>query len=105
MPTYVYRCSACDDTFETFQRITEPALDACPNGHQGTVKRVMQPVAVAFRGEGFHINDYAPKSGGSETKGSETKGSETKTEDKPVEAKAEAKPETPAPAASAEPTP
>ena len=61
MPTYVYRCSECDSTFEAFQRITEDPLTDCPNGHHGTVKRVIQPVAIAFSGSGFHINDYASK--------------------------------------------
>lgn len=61
MPTYVYRCSECETTFEAFQRITEDPLQDCPNGHHGTVKRVIQPVAIAFSGSGFHINDYASK--------------------------------------------
>lgn len=65
MPTYVYRCSECDTTFEAFQRITENPLTDCPNGHHGTVKRVIQPVGIAFSGSGFHINDYAPSGGGS----------------------------------------
>ena len=64
MPTYVYRCSECDLVFEAFQRITEDALTDCPNGHRGTVKRVIQPVGIAFSGSGFHINDYAPSGGG-----------------------------------------
>ena len=59
MPTYVYACSACNTTFEAEQRITEPALDSCQCGSAGTVKRVIQPVGIAFKGSGFHINDYA----------------------------------------------
>jgi predicted nucleic acid-binding Zn ribbon protein len=27
------------------------------------VKRVIQKPLIAFKGEGFHINDYAPKTG------------------------------------------
>jgi len=74
MPTYVYACSACDTTFEAEQRITEPALDSCNCGSRGTVKRVIQPVGIAFKGSGFHINDYAA------SKPPESKPSETKTE-------------------------
>ncbi|HEY0867351.1 MAG TPA: FmdB family zinc ribbon protein [Fimbriimonas sp.] len=74
MPTYVYECSSCQDTFEIEQRITENALDTCRCGSQGTVKRLIQPTAVMFKGSGFHINDYA-SSGGS-------KPSEAKTEAK-----------------------
>ncbi len=59
MPTYVYACSACDSTFEVEQRIVEPPLDSCQCGSKGTVKRVIQPVGIAFKGSGFHINDYS----------------------------------------------
>ena len=59
MPTYVYECSACNKQFEVMQRITEAPLDTCECGSQGTVKRVIQPVGIAFKGSGFHINDYA----------------------------------------------
>jgi putative FmdB family regulatory protein len=62
MPTYVYECRACEKTFEAEQRITEPPLTTCQCGASGTVKRVIQPIAVMFKGSGFHINDYAPKS-------------------------------------------
>jgi putative FmdB family regulatory protein len=59
MPTYVYECSKCKDIFEVEQRITENALDKCHCGSVGTVKRLIQPTAVMFKGAGFHINDYS----------------------------------------------
>ena len=59
MPTYVYECSSCNDVFEVEQRITENAIDECRCGSKGTVKRLIQPVGVMFKGAGFHINDYA----------------------------------------------
>jgi putative FmdB family regulatory protein len=60
MPTYLYECQSCEKTFEVEQRITEPALTSCACGSEGTVKRLVQPAAVLFRGAGFHVNDYAP---------------------------------------------
>src|SRR5437588_12331666 len=60
MPTYVYECASCGKTFETEQRITEDPLKDCKCGATGSLKRLIQPVAVAFKGAGFHINDYAP---------------------------------------------
>ncbi len=62
MPTYVYECSACAEVFEAEQRITEDPLDTCVCGSKGTIKRVIQPVGVMFKGTGFHINDYAASS-------------------------------------------
>lgn len=58
MPTYVYECSSCNNVFEKEQRITEEPLKSCDCGSTGTVKRVIQPVGIAFKGSGFHINDY-----------------------------------------------
>src|SRR5438270_8704288 len=63
MPTYVYECGSCGKTFETEQRITEDPLKDCKCGATGSLKRLIQPVAVAFKGAGFHINDYAPSAG------------------------------------------
>jgi len=59
MPTYVYECSACNDVYEVEQRITEDALRDCRCGSSGTVKRVIQPVGIAFKGSGFYVNDYS----------------------------------------------
>jgi putative FmdB family regulatory protein len=59
MPTYVYECSSCTQTFEVEQRITENALTSCPCGSEGTVKRLIQPTAMMFKGSGFYINDSA----------------------------------------------
>ena len=61
MPTYVYECSQCNQVFERDQRITEEPIRDCDCGSQGTVKRLIQPIAVMFKGSGFHINDYAGK--------------------------------------------
>jgi putative FmdB family regulatory protein len=99
MPTYVYECKECNETFEVQQRITEDPLTTCRCGTSGKIKRVIQPIAVMFKGEGFHINDYAPKTGGStvttpsESKPSAPASTETST--------AEAPAETPAPVAPA----
>lgn len=59
MPTYVYECSACAQTFEAEQRMSENPLTTCLCGSEGTVKRIIQPVSVSFNGGGFYVNDAA----------------------------------------------
>lgn len=60
MPIYVYECRECSRSFEAEQRITEdPLVDCRLCSARASVKRVIQPVAVAFKGSGFHINDYS----------------------------------------------
>jgi putative FmdB family regulatory protein len=59
MPTYVYECRQCEKTFEVEQRIVEDPLTDCNCGAKGSLKRLIQPTAVMFKGGGFHINDYS----------------------------------------------
>lgn len=61
MPTYVYECRTCGKVVEVEQRITEDPLTDCDCGEQGSLKRVIQPTSVMFKGGGFHINDYSAK--------------------------------------------
>ena len=97
MPTYVYECRTCEKSFEAEQRITEAPLTDCECG--GTVRRIIQPVGIAFRGSGFYVNDSVAKP--TETKAGETKAAETKAEEaKPAEAAPA--PSTPAPATAPE---
>jgi putative FmdB family regulatory protein len=84
MPTYGYRCDGCGVEFEQFQRITEPPLTECPQCG-GTVRRLLYPVGILFKGPGFHITDYrkSDKSGASSSSESKSEGSEaTKKEEK-----------------------
>ena len=86
MPVYVYRNLTTGETFELEQRITESALTEHPETGD-PVKRLIQPVGIAFKGSGFYVNDSRDK-GASKAKSTsseaktETK-SETKTETKP----------------------
>ncbi len=56
MPTYVYKNLKTGETFELTQRISEPALTIHPESGE-PVKRLVQPVGIAFRGSGFYVND------------------------------------------------
>jgi len=91
MPVYLYKILETGETFEIEQRMTEPALKVHPETGQA-VKRLIQPVGIAFKGSGFYVNDSrtetkkkAPKAitdGKVKSKAkSETK-SETKTQAK-----------------------
>lgn len=57
MPTYTYRRED-GSTFEIKQRITEDALDTCPDTGQPVERIITDNPGVIFKGEGFHVNDY-----------------------------------------------
>lgn len=56
MPVYVYRNLTTDETFEVKQSITEAALKVHPETGD-PVRRLIQPVGIAFKGSGFYVND------------------------------------------------
>lgn len=95
MPVYVYRNLETGETFEYEQRITEAALSTHPETGD-PVKRLIQPVGIAFKGSGFYVNDS--RNGSSKTKSAtdnNSGSSETKVESKSeskAESKADAKP-------------
>jgi putative FmdB family regulatory protein len=70
MPVYVYRNLKTGETFEVEQRITESAWTEHPESGD-PVKRLVQPVGIAFKGSGFYVTDSrgAPKPGANGAKG------------------------------------
>ena len=95
MPTYGYRCTNCGHQFEIFQRMADDPLKVCPNCSQETLKKVLYPAGVVFKGSGFYTTDYkgsgSRSSGnGSSSSSSSDKASETKSESK-SEGKSESK--------------
>src|SRR5690606_36601653 len=60
MPVYVYRNLVTGETLEIEQRMTEAALTEHPETGE-PVKRLIQPVGIAFKGSGFYVNDSRSK--------------------------------------------
>ncbi len=79
MPVYRYRNLTTDEVFDHTQRITEPALTAHPETGD-PVKRLIQPVGIAFKGSGFYVND---------SRSSAKANGKSEKSDKPEAAKAE----------------
>jgi putative FmdB family regulatory protein len=61
MPTYTYQCDSCGHGFEAVQRFADDPLTECPKC-AASIRRVIQPVGVVFKGSGWYITDSRPKS-------------------------------------------
>ncbi len=77
MPIYEYHCPKCG-TFETTQRITEPALKRCPTC-KSKVERMISATSFVLKGSGWYATDYA-RSGSAKA----TDGSSEKSDSKPA---------------------
>lgn len=63
MPTYEYRCEACEHEFEKFQSMKDNPIKKCPECGKQKVKRVIGSGAgILFKGSGFYQTDYRSKS-------------------------------------------
>ena len=80
MPLYPYRCTQCGHRFEKIQRFSAEPVRVCPKCG-GAVERLLTAPGLQFKGSGWYVNDYAPKS------------SAAAGESAPSESKSEAKPE------------
>lgn len=81
MPLYAYRCTQCGNRFEKIQSFNSEPETVCPKCG-GPVERPLTAPGLQFKGAGWYVNDYAPKSGASS---SDSPSSETKTDAKPAE--------------------
>ena len=61
VPTYTYTCTACNDVIEKRQSFSDPPLTTCEQCG-GTLRKIIHPVGIVFKGSGWYINDSRSKS-------------------------------------------
>jgi putative FmdB family regulatory protein len=57
MPVYRYACPDCGYTFEQQQKFADSPVTQCPKCGKQNVYRLVNRVAVAFKGSGWYITD------------------------------------------------
>jgi putative FmdB family regulatory protein len=88
MPVYAYRCQSCGVQFERQQKFEDKPLTRCPECRKGTVRRILQPPSIVFKGSGWYATDHRSPSGQTSAR-SEAKKSETTTTEKTESKKAD----------------
>jgi putative FmdB family regulatory protein len=81
MPVYAYRCQSCGVQFERQQKFSDKPLTRCPECRTGTVRRILQPPAIVFKGSGWYATDHRSPSGQSSFRKGEKAESENKKAD------------------------
>jgi putative FmdB family regulatory protein len=84
MPIYEYKC-ANGHVFDVIQKMSDEPLTECQECG-APAERVLHPVAIHFKGSGFHNTDYGKKktgagAGESKDSGESKSGSESKSSD------------------------
>ncbi len=92
LPTYGYQCTQCKHEFSVFQSMKDDPVTAGPSC-PGSVKRLLYPVGIVFKGSGWYINDSRkPDTSESATPAvSGSKDGEAKSGDSSTEAKTDTK--------------
>ena len=93
MPVYTYRCDSCGVQFERHQSFQDAPLKTCPECRKKSLKKVITPTKIIFKGSGFYATDHKSSSGDKPSSGikahdskpekkEETKSTETKSTEK-----------------------
>jgi putative FmdB family regulatory protein len=90
MPVYVYRCGSCGVEFERHQFFHDAPLKICPECRKKTLKKVITPSKVIFKGSGFYSTDHKSPSGDKSASGNNSS-SASKSGDGKSEKKEESK--------------
>jgi len=90
MPIYTYRCESCGVQFERHQSFNDEPLKRCPECSKNSLRKVLTPAGIIFKGSGWYATDHKSPSGqnrsqkaeGKETgaSASESSGSSEKSE-------------------------
>ena len=70
MPIYEYKCTN-GHVFDVIQKMADEPLTECQECG-APAERVLHPVAIHFKGSGFHNTDYGKKKTGANGGGSES---------------------------------
>jgi putative FmdB family regulatory protein len=63
MPVYTYRCETCGVQFDRQQSYSDAPLKVCPECRKRSLKKVISPVRIIFKGSGFYSTDHKSPSG------------------------------------------
>ena len=64
MPIYTYRCTECGVEFDQHQNFSDPPLTKCPECGRKSLRKVISPAGIIFKGHGWYATDHRSPSGG-----------------------------------------
>lgn len=89
MPVYTYRCESCGVQFERHQSFNDEPLKTCPECRKKSLKKVITPTRIIFKGSGFYATDHKSPSGDMTRESKSEKKAESKTSESKSSEKSE----------------
>jgi putative FmdB family regulatory protein len=80
LPLYEYACLKCKRHTDKIENMNGPHLKKCPHCG-GKVESVITAPSIQFKGSGWYVNDYGPKTTGSDS-GKPEKGEKSEKNEK-----------------------
>ena len=62
MPTYQYKCDNCEFEFEEFQKMSDSAIEICPECKGKTRRIISGGAGFLLKGSGFYSTDHRSES-------------------------------------------
>jgi putative FmdB family regulatory protein len=86
MPIYTYRCETCGVQFDRHQSFKDQPLTTCPECNKKSLRKVIAPVGIVFKGSGWYATDHKSPSGtrSSAAKSESKEAAPAATESKPA---------------------
>ncbi len=82
MPIYTYRCESCGIQFERQQSFKDEPLKRCPECNKSSLRKVITPAGIVFKGSGWYATDHRSPSGSSRS--TKADGKETSSTESPA---------------------
>ncbi|MDG2047243.1 MAG: zinc ribbon domain-containing protein [Halioglobus sp.] len=82
MPIYEYQCQACQHQMEALQKISDPALQDCPQCGAPCLKKKVSAAAFRLKGSGWYETDF--KTGNKKNLVGGSDGGDSSASDKPT---------------------
>ena len=84
MPTYVYKCSECNQTFEYVQKMSDEKKTDCPDCEiTNTLVKQISSTGFLLKGSGWYVTDFKDSKKSPEKKdGDKLKNNNAKPENK-----------------------
>ena len=58
MPIYAYRCASCGFEKDHLQKLSDPALDTCPECGQADYHKQLTAAGFQLKGSGWYATDF-----------------------------------------------